>query len=110
MRSERCVNGVEEQSIRYYGSSYKADARKFAEWIRGHWSIENTLHYVLDVIFREDASLSDSGHSAENISLIRRLVMNIVRVVDPQRGMADARRCAAYRPEYLQGVLSRLFC
>lgn len=57
----------------------------------------------------EDASLANTGHIAENMSLFRRLTMNVVRTYDPKRGMADARRNATYEPNYLLGLLSRLF-
>lgn len=109
IRSERVMKGKVEKSIRYYGSSRKADAEKFAQWIRGHWSIENGLHYIMDVVFQEDASLSNTGYSAENMSLIRRLATNIIKIFDPKRGMADARRNATYSPEYLRGLLGKVF-
>ena len=108
--SERHVKGSVEKAIRYYASSREAEAGKFAQWIRDHWSIENNLHHVLDVIFREDASLTDSGNSAENTALLRRLAMNIIALIDPNRGMANARRSAMHDPRYLRGLLARVFC
>jgi predicted transposase YbfD/YdcC len=80
-----------EVATQYYGSSRKAEAKMFVIWIREHWAIENALHYVIDVVFREDASLSDVGYSAENMALIRRLATNVVRTFDPERGITDAR-------------------
>lgn len=112
VRSERDVAGEVGRSIHYYVSSRRASAKNFSGWIRGHWSIENNLNHILDVIFEEDASMSDSGHSAENMALIRRLAMNVVRVLDPldpKRGMATARRSAMLEPRYLRGLLGRLF-
>jgi predicted transposase YbfD/YdcC len=109
VRSERVIGKKVENSIRYYGCSRCSTPQQFADWIRRHWSIENPLHYVVDVIFKEDASLTNVGHAAENISLLRRLTMNIVKTFDPKRGMADARRGATYEPKYLLGLLSRLF-
>jgi len=108
--SEREINGTIEKGTRYYASSRAADAETFARWIRGHWSIENNLHYVLDVIFQEDASQINTGNSAENIALIRRVIMNIITQFDPDRGMANARRSATYDPRYLRGLLARVFC
>lgn len=64
-------------------------------WIRGHWGIES-MHYEMDVVFEEDALLGDSGESAENMSLIRRLAGNVVRMFDPHRGITNARCCATY--------------
>ncbi len=108
VRSRRTVTGKVEGSIRYYGSSRKGDAGQFMNWIRGHWGIE-CMHYVMDVVFEEDASLGDSGESAENMSLIRRLAGNIIKIFDPNRGVTDARRCATYEPTYLRGLLARVF-
>lgn len=107
VRTEQSMDA--DPSFRYYGSSRKGSATQFAGWIRGHWTIENNLHWVADVVFQEDASLANAGHSAENMSMLRRLAMNIVQVFDPGRGMAAARRCAAYCPEYLRGLLSKAF-
>jgi len=77
--------------------------------IENHWLIENDLHYVADVIFEEDAALTNTGNAAETIALFRRLAMNIVRTFDTDRGMADARRNAMFEPAYLRGLLWRLF-
>lgn len=109
VRSQRVVGKKIENAVRYYGSSRCATPQQFANWIRGHWSIENPLHHVVDVIFKEDASLANIGYAAQNMSLFRRLAMNIVRTADPNRGLADARRGAMYEPNYMLGLLSRLF-
>jgi predicted transposase YbfD/YdcC len=108
VRSQRIISGKTEKSIRYYGSSRQGTADQFALWIREHWGIES-MHYVMDVVFEEDASLGDSGSSAENMSLIRRLAGNIIHMYDPGRGVASARRCAAYEPNYLRGLLGKVF-
>lgn len=97
-----------ERSIRYYGSSRRGTANQFMGWIREHWSIES-MHHVMDVVFEEDASLGDSGASAENMALIRRLAGNVIRMFDPHRGMTNARRCATYEPSYLRGLLGKVF-
>ena len=108
VRALRIIGGKEEKSIRYYGSSRRGDADQFMHWIREHWGIES-MHYVMDVVFEEDASLADSGESAENMSLIRRLATNIIKMFDPTRGITSARRCATYEPAYLRGLLARVF-
>jgi predicted transposase YbfD/YdcC len=109
VRSERTMGEKTEKAIRYYGSSRRADANSFSKWIREHWGIENILHHVMDVVFKEDAALSDIGYSAENMSLVRRLAANIIRIYDSERGMADARRNATYSPAYLRGLLGKMF-
>lgn len=109
VRSERVIGDKISQNIFYYGSSRKGSSKEFARWIRGHWKVENNLHYVADVTFGEDASLADAGHTAENMALLRRLTMNIIKTIDPKRGLADARRSAAFDPNYMRGILSKLF-
>jgi predicted transposase YbfD/YdcC len=109
VRSERVLSDRTENSIRHYGCSRCGTPEEFANWVRKHWAIENPLHHVVDVIFREDESLANVGHAAENISLFRRMTMNIVNTFDSKRGLADARRGATYEPRYLLGLLSRLF-
>ena len=86
----------------------KTSDKQFAKWIRGHQGIES-MNYIMDVTFKEDASLSDTGHSAENMSLIRRLAINVIKTCDPNRGIADARRNATYEPNYLRGILGKMF-
>ena len=74
-----------------------------------HRSTHHGCHWVLDVIFREDAQLANTGYAAENTALLRRMCMNIIKMFDPQRGFADARRNATYEPSYLRGLLSKMF-
>lgn len=64
----------------YYISSAKMSAKKFAEGIRNHWGIENRLHYVKDVVFKEDHSKIKGGRAPAIFSLIRNLVINIIRL------------------------------
>jgi len=109
VHSRRELNNRVENGTLYYGLSRKATAEECGKWIRGHWQIENGCHWVLDVIFREDAQLANTGYAAENTALLRRMCMNIIKMFDPQRGFADARRNATYEPSYLRGLLSKMF-
>ena len=107
--SEREIGGKTTSEIRYYFSSRVGTAEQFAGWIRGHWSIENPLHWVLDVVFREDEGQAKAGFIAENMGFFRRLSMNIIRTVDPVRGLATARKCCTYEPKYLRGIFGKIF-
>ncbi len=109
IRSERVIGDNTQQGIHYYGCSRKGTPEQFANWIRSHWGIENGLNYVMDVVFEEDKALANTGNAAENMSLLRRLAMNVIKTLDPKRGITDARRNATYEPTYLIGLLSRLF-
>ena len=82
IRVERTVTTKKNQShaTAYYISSYGSNkASFFAKHIRNHWGIENRLHWVKDVIMNEDKSLTISGMAAENMSILRNIVINIFR-------------------------------
>ena len=63
----------------HYLSSLEATNQQFADYIRSHWGIENQLHWCLDVVFGEDDSRIRQGHSARNMSLMRRFTLNLLR-------------------------------
>lgn len=107
--SERTIKEKVEICTQYYICSRIGSAMQFGSWIRGQWSIENNLHWVADVIFREDDATNKAGHSAENLTLVRRLVMNMVNLFDPSTGLAAARRFATHESEYLKGMLIKVF-
>ena len=67
---------------RYYISSAKTSAKRAAEAVRGHWRIENQLHWTLDVVFSEDQSRLRKGHGAKNMAVVRHFAINLVRQVD----------------------------
>lgn len=71
--------GVEKSEVRYFISSLKPSAKKLAQAIRGHWGIENGLHWVLDMYFAEDRNRARTGHAAANLALLRRWVISLLR-------------------------------
>lgn len=77
---QRTVGDQESTEIAYYISSHEPKVRTLAEHIRGHWSIENSQHYVLDVTFAEDASRIRQGSAPEISSAIRRMALNILQL------------------------------
>lgn len=84
----------ETHAVRVFLSSLPSDCEEFADYIRNHWSIENKLHWCLDVIFREDDSRIREGHSARNMSLLRRLSLNLLRQ-DKSKGSLTMKRYKA---------------
>lgn len=70
--------GKESREQRFYLSSLECAASQALELVRGHWSIENQEHYVLDVTFHEDASRTRRGFAGRNLALVRRMVLNIL--------------------------------
>jgi predicted transposase YbfD/YdcC len=103
---ERRIDGVATTHARYYLSSLAGGAAATATAVRSHWGIENRVHWVLDVAFREDGSRARVGHSATNLALIRKLVLNLLRA-DPSRriGVKGSRLKAGWDNAYLLHVL-----
>lgn len=79
-------NGKISEDKRYHISSLKADAKQYAECVRGHWSIENSCNWILDVVFKEDKSRIRKGYSAENMAVVRRIAMNILKTDTTLKG------------------------
>ena len=94
---------------RYYLSSLPPDAALLGQAIRAHWGIENRLHWVLDVQFREDASAVRSGDGAHTFTVLRQLALNLIRQDRTTRGsIASKRFRAALDDSYLARVLAGL--
>lgn len=106
VESERVIKGKTSLEQRFYISSLASDARRFAEAVRGHWSIENQVHWVLDVAFSEDQSRIRKDHVAENMAVVRRLALNLLKQEKSMRvGIANKRLKAAWDEAYLLKVL-----
>jgi predicted transposase YbfD/YdcC len=106
VEARRTVNGQESVERRYYLSSLKNDAAQFAKAVRGHWGVENSLHWVLDVVFGEDDSRARSGFAAENLAATRRLAVNLLRRDKTcKRSIKGKLMRAAIDPGYLKLIL-----
>ena len=90
------MTGVTTRETSYYISSLQPNARRIGKAIRGHWSIENGLHWVLDVVFREDARRLYDRTVAENTALLNRLAVSLLRG-DPSKGSLKVKRKRAGR-------------
>ena len=92
---------------RYYLSSLAPDAERAAGAVPGHWGVENSLHWVLDVVFREDDSRVRIGHAPENLALVRKLRHNLLQQEQTlKRGVKTKRFKAALDEAYLLKVLN----
>ena len=106
VEARRTVHGKESVERRYYLSSLKNDVAQFAKAVRGHWGVENSLHWVLDVVFGEDDSRVRSGYAAENLAATRRLAVNLLRRDKTcKRSIKGKLMRAAIDPDYLQLIL-----
>lgn len=96
----------QEKEIRLYISSLEPDARKIAHGVRGHWGIENSLHWVLDVSFGEDRSTKHNQNAIENFSIINRIALNLVkRESTKKRSVKGKRLDAGWNNDYLLEIL-----
>ena len=92
--------------MRYYIMSRKLSAKEFAAAVRGHWSIENSLHWQLDVTFGEDQSRLRRGHADANFSILRRTALSLLKNNKTLKvGVKNKRLAAGWDDAYLQQVL-----
>jgi predicted transposase YbfD/YdcC len=102
----RCVSGGQETiEHRYYISSLPRHGRQFANCVRGHWSIENKLHWVLDMTFREDESRVRERRLADNLGWLRRLALTLLKQHPGKQSIAMKRRQTGWSVDFLMQVL-----
>ena len=100
------VTGKTEREIRYYITSLKPDAGRLNRAIRQHWSIENRLHWALDVSFGEDLDRKRAGNAAQNFSLLNRIALNLLKQDKTCKlGIKGKRLKAGWDNEYLLQLL-----
>lgn len=107
VESIREVDGKSSVERRYYLSSLPLNVELFARAVRGHWGVENKLHWVMDVCFGEDQSRARAGYAAENLATLRRLALNLLkREKTKKRGIRGKQLNAGWDHAYLLRLLS----
>ena len=95
-----------EKETRYYLSSIKEEsAEEISKWVRHHWGIENSLHWVLDVVFKEDACRIHKGHGAQNMAVLRHLALNII---NQEQSCIDSVKGKQQRAAWANGYMLKL--
>jgi predicted transposase YbfD/YdcC len=100
-------DGRASDDVRYYITSRYLSGKRFANAVRGHWGIENSLHWQLDVTFQEDQCRVRKGHADANFSLLRRTSLSLLKNNKTEKvGVKNKRLCAAWNDDYRLQVLS----
>ena len=103
--SERTENGRTSEEVRFFIGSKKAGARYYGRALRNHWQIENCLHWQMDVSFGEDKNRTRERHATQNMALLRRLAMTLLRREPSQGSLRCKRKQAAWDPDFHEAVL-----
>lgn len=103
--SERTINGKTSSQTRFYISSEQKEVADYNNVVRGHWSIENQLHWHLDVTFKEDACRSRTGNAPQNLNILRKMALRKISNMKDKLSLKKRRFRASMNLDYLAKVL-----
>lgn len=106
IRRERTVAGETSEEVHYFIGSRVMTAQRYGEALRDHWGIENNLHWQLDISFREDENRVQRRHGAENLALLRRLALCLLKRHPRNVSLANKRYTAALDTAFLEEILT----
>ena len=104
--SERTVDGQTSEELRYFIGSRVMSARGYGDAVRGHWRIENSQHWRLDVIFGEDDNRTQQRNAQANFALLRKLALSLLKRHPGKESIRRKRLAAAYDTSFLEEILS----
>jgi predicted transposase YbfD/YdcC len=111
IESQRTLKGVTSTERRYYLSSLNKPASELLAIIRSHWQVENSLHWILDVIFNEDKHRARKDHAPANLGMLRQLALNLLKrtpLPKPTMSLKNLRKRAGWDTGFLEQVLAQL--
>jgi predicted transposase YbfD/YdcC len=98
--------GESKSEVRYFISSLSAGAKRLAGAVRGHWGVENGLHWVLDMAFDDDRNRTETGDAPENLATLRRWVLSLLRQDKSRKGGIECKRMQmGWNEGYLEAIL-----
>lgn len=106
-----CVEAVRDDgppATRYYLSSARLTPERFARAVRAHWAIENSLHWVLDVSFDEDGARNRADNGPENLAILRRLTLNLLRTARPKLPISRKRKRAGWSDDFARSIIGQM--
>jgi predicted transposase YbfD/YdcC len=108
VESEVERDGKISRSRRYYLSSARLSAPRFAQAARAHWGIENSVHWVLDTAFDEDRARNRKDHGAENLAVIRKLALNVLKRARPEISIRRKRKRSGWSDSFARSILGQM--
>ena len=108
VESETKRDGKVERETRYYLCSTTLDVKTFGRAVRGHWGIENRLHWVLDVVFRDDLARLRTDHGPANMAVVRHMAVNLLRQTTPSISLKNRRKRAGWNTDYLATLIRQM--
>ena len=103
-------DGKETIEARYYISSLGVDVKRFARAVRGHWSIENSCHWTLDMTFGEDQSRTRERHLRENFVWLNRFALSLLKQHPGRQSLVMKRRSCGWSDAFLMEVVTGPTC
>ena len=109
VQSERVMpDGTANSATRYYLSSATLTPEQFAKAVRAHWRIENGLHWVLDMTFDEDRARNRKDNGPENLAILRRLTLNLLRKARPGVSIRRKRKRSGWSDDFARSVIGQM--
>lgn len=108
IEAERCVNGKLSKTVHYVVLSKRLSPQRMLEVTRTHWSVENQLHWPLDVVFNEDDARTHKNYGPENLAVLRRIALDILRAHPDTRSIARKMKLAAWKKEFFYELFAHL--
>ena len=106
VRITETSDGSRTKDVRYFIASRYLSGKRFAQSVRGHWAIENSLHWVLDVTFNEDQSRARERHLADNLSWLRRFAISLLKQHPSKDSIKGKSQVAGWNNDFLMQVLA----
>ena len=106
-----CVEATRDDGMpttRYYLASARLTPERFARAARSHWAIENSLHWVLDVTFDEDGARNRADNGPENLAILRRLTLNLLRTARPKLPISRKRKRAGWSDHFARSIIGQM--
>ena len=106
VESSREISGKIEQETRFYITSLVMVAALLGQVVRSHWAIENSLHWVMDMVFRDDECRVRTDHAPANFTTVKHMAHNLLRKVPGKNSLRSRRKIAAWDDDFLASLVT----